>query len=84
MWLNDMANKVRIELNSEGVRELLRSSDIAAVCRQHADQIAGRCGGGYEVTTYTGHNRINASVHAATDEAYRDNLKNNTLLKAVY
>lgn len=78
-----MAKKVRIELNSEGVRELLKSAEIMAVCRGHADRIAGRAGDGYEVTTYTGKTRVNASVHAATDKAYRDNLKNNTLLKAV-
>lgn len=76
--------KFRIELNAEGVRELLRSSEMMAVCREHAERIAERAGTGYEVTTYTGENRVNASVHAATEEAYRDNLKNNTLLKAVY
>lgn len=78
-----MAEKIRIELNSEGVRELLKSPEITAICKAHADQIAGRAGAGYEVTTYSGKTRVNASVHAATDEAYRDNLKNNTLLKAV-
>ena len=77
-----MAN-IRIELNSEGVRELLKSPEMAAICREQADRIAGRAGSGYEVTTYTGKNRVNASVHAATEEAWRDNLKNNTLLKAV-
>lgn len=76
--------KIRIELNRQGVRELLRSSEMAAVCRGHADQIAARAGSGYEVTTHTGKNRVNASVHVATEEAYRDNMKNNTLLKAVY
>lgn len=75
--------KFRLELNREGVRELLKSPEMAAVCRQHADQIAARAGEGYEVTTYTGKNRVNASVHVATKEAYRDNLKNNTLIKAV-
>lgn len=75
--------KYRIELNSEGVRELLRSPEMMAVCKSHADQIAARAGTGYEVTTYTGKTRVNASVHVVTDEAYRDNLKNNTLLKAV-
>lgn len=75
--------KVRIVLNSEGVRELLKSAEIAEECRKHAQDIAGRAGTGYEVTTYTGKTRVNASVHAATEEAYRDNLKNNTLLKAV-
>lgn len=78
-----MANKVQVELNSDGVRELLRSPEMAEVCREHAERIAGKAGSGYEVTTYTGKNRVNASVHAVTEEAISDNLKNNTLLKAV-
>ena len=75
--------KYRIELNREGVKELLKSPEMEALCRSLAEPIAGRAGGGYEVTTRTGKTRVNASVHAATEEAYRDNLKNNTLLKAV-
>lgn len=78
-----MAN-IRIELNNDGVRKLLRSSEMEQICKEHANRIAERAGDGYEVTTYTGKNRVNASVHVATDKAYRDNLKNNTLLKAVY
>lgn len=78
-----MAKRYRIELNSEGVRDMLRSPEMMAVCKDLANQIATRAGTGYEVTTYTGKTRVNASVHAATDEANRDNLKNNTLLKAV-
>lgn len=76
-------DKYRIELNSEGVRELLQSGEMMAVCRSLADGIAGRAGTGYQVTTYTGKTRVNASVMAVTEEAMRDNLKNNTLLKAV-
>lgn len=75
--------KVKIELNSEGVRELLKSSEMRSVCEGLANQIAKRAGDGYEVTTYTGKTRVNASVHIATEKAMRDNLKNNTLLKAV-
>lgn len=82
--MNGMAkNGFRIELNREGVRELLRSHEMTEICKSHADRIAGRAGSGYEVTTHTGRNRVNASVHASTEEAYRDNLKNNTLLKEV-
>lgn len=82
--MSDMANNgFRIELNREGVRELLRSQEMTEICKSHADRIAARAGSGYEVTTHTGRNRVNASVHAASDAAYRDNLKNNTLLKAV-
>lgn len=73
----------RVELNSDGVRELLQSSEMASICQSLAQGIAGRAGTGYEVSVYTGKTRVNASVHAATEEAWKDNLKNNTLLKAV-
>ncbi len=77
-----MAN-FRVELISEGVRALLKSSEMAAICLEHANSIAARAGAGYEVSSYTGTTRVNASVRTATRAAQRDNLKNNTLLKAV-
>lgn len=78
-----MSGKVKIELNRAAVRELLRSSEMQSICKELADGIAGRVGSGYEVTTHTGKNRVNASVNATSYEAKRDNMKNNTLLKAV-
>lgn len=75
--------KVVIELNGDGVVALLKSPEIKAYCKQLADGIASRAGSGYEVSTYTGLTRVNASVMAATNAAKRDNMKNNTLLKAV-
>ena len=78
-----MAKKIKFELNRSGVRELLRSDEMMAVCKQYADGIQARAGAGYESDTYVGKNRVNASVYPATKEAYRDNLDNNTLLKAV-
>lgn len=78
-----MSAKFRIELNEEGVRELLKSPGIEAVCREQAQSIANRAGSGYMVTTHTGRTRVNASVITATSSAARDNMKNNTLLKAV-
>lgn len=75
-------SKVKFELNRAGVRELLRSQEMMNVCRESANTIANRAGDGYEVDTYVGANRVNASVYAATPEARKDNLKNNTLLKA--
>lgn len=74
---------VTVELNYEGVRELLRSSEMAEICKELADGIAAQCGEGYEVTVYTGANRVNASVAAVTKEAIEDNYENNTLLRAV-
>ncbi len=74
---------LKVELNSEAVRELLQSSAMKNCCEQLARGIASRAGEGYQVSTYTGRTRVNASVHAETKAAKRDNLKNNTLLKAV-
>lgn len=75
--------KVEVELNSEGVRDLLRSPEMAAICKSHAMEIARRTGSGYSVSVFTGVNRVNASVMTETSEAVRENLENNTLLKAV-
>lgn len=76
-------SKVKFKLNYEGVGQLLRSEEMKSVCEGYAARIQGRCGPDYEVTTHTGPKRVNASVHAATVEARRENAKNNTLLKAV-
>ena len=76
-------SKVKFELNREGVKELLKSHEMAGICRTYAEKERGRAGAGYEVTTYTGRNRVNASVHAETYEAREDNYNNNTLLKAL-
>ncbi len=76
-------SKVDFKLNRAGVRELLKSQEMASICRNYADGVRGRAGEGYEVTTYTGRNRVNASVHAETYEARKDNYDNNTLLKAL-
>ena len=77
-------NKVKFVLNEGGVRELLQSSEMGAVCEQYAKQVAARAGSGYEVDSYTGKNRVNAAVKAETKEAKRDNYRNNTLIKALH
>ena len=74
---------VRIELNSPGVRELLRSEEMMAICKEHADKALSNLGEGYEVTTHTGRNRVNAEVAAVSYEAKLDNSRNNTILKAI-
>ena len=76
-------SKVKFELNRAGVRELLKSQEALGVCRDYANRVQSRAGEGYEVTTFVGANRVNASVHADTVQARRDNFNNNTLLKAL-
>ena len=75
-------SRVKFVLNGAGVRELLRSQEAMNVCRTYADAVRNRAGEGYEISTYVGTNRVNASVYAATYEARKDNYENNTLLKA--
>ena len=75
--------KVKIELISAGIQELLKSDEMAAVCKEHAEAVAQRAGDGYKVDTYVGKTRVNAMVSADSAKARKDNLKNNTLLKAL-
>ena len=76
-------SKTKIVLNDAGVRELLRSGQMKAICEDHASAIRSRCGFGYESDSYSGKNRVNAMVWAATRQSQEDNIKNNTLLKAL-
>lgn len=65
----------RLELNSEGVRSLLRSQEMADYCEELAQEIAGRYGDDYKTSTHVGPNRVNVSVYS--------DRQNNSLLKAV-
>ena len=71
------------KLNRKGVRELMQSAEMQSVLRDKASQIQARCGDGYESDVMVGKNRANAMVRAATSKAKRDNMDNNTILKAV-
>lgn len=77
-------SKVKVELNQTGVRELLQSSEVMSVVKSEAEQRAALVGAGYEVSTFVGRTRVNASyISAVSDEAQQDNLENNTLLRAI-
>lgn len=77
-----MAN-VRIKLNYSGVGQLLKSSELKALLKAQAEEIAGRCGAGYASDTKMMGTRVIASAYTDTVEAMRDNLENNTLQKAL-
>lgn len=76
-------SNVRIELNSDGVKQLLKSSEMMAICSEQARNIRNRCGDGYATDTCTGKNRVNAMVYADTPQAKKDNSAHNTILKAM-
>lgn len=74
-------SKVEIELNREGVRQLMRSPEMQVILKAQAEAIKDKCGEGYE--TYTAPTRAVAIVGTATEAAINDNSDNNTILKAV-
>lgn len=75
--------KVKFELNREGVRQLLTSPEMMSVCSEYANRALNGLGDGYEVSTFTGKNRVNAEVAAVSYKARKENSENNTILKAI-
>ena len=91
-----MAERVKVKLNYKGVGQLLKSSEMQALLAQHAGQIAGRCGSGYETDGFVAQTRAVATVYAATRavaswasvsaESYaarKENADTNSILKAL-
>ena len=76
-------SKVKIELNSAGVRDMLRSPEMQALLEERAQNALNSLGAGYDKSLMVGKNRANVSIMVTTYDAYRDNLSNNTILKAL-
>ena len=76
-------SKMQFKLNRKGVSELMKSAEMQEVLKGYATGIRNRCGDGYEQDIHVGKNRANAMVSASTYQAKADNMRNNTILKAV-
>lgn len=74
---------MKFELNYKGVGELLRSPAMRGVLESHGRRIASNAGPGYKSGAYQGTDRVKVNVWPYTADAYKDNLDNDTLLKAV-
>lgn len=57
-----MAQKVKVELNSAGVRSLLKSKEMQALLTEKCANIAGNSGGDYEI--YVAGTRAVGEVHS--------------------
>ncbi len=73
----------KLELNSKGIREMLRSEEMKQICKEYTDSAAEALGEGYESEGYTGRNRVNAELIAVTHKAVSDNKRDNRMIKAV-
>lgn len=56
-----MAN-IKVKLNSAGVRELLKSPEIASACEMQAARMTRATGVPYVADVYVGRTRVNASA----------------------
>lgn len=82
-----MATKIRIELDHDGIRELLMSQPIADECKKAAENIASRAGEGFEVLPPKelgfGGGRVGYAVATGTHEARLAEAEDKVLSKAV-
>lgn len=76
-------NNLEIVLNSEGVRELLKSKEMSELCKEKAEKVQKKAGKGFATQRRNYRERTGYAVVSKTYEAKRKNLKENTLLKAM-
>lgn len=76
-------SKAVFELNLAGLNQLMKSAEMQAVLSSAASSIAGAAGEGYESKVKTASFVALAKIYPTTGAAARDNVKNNTLLKAL-
>jgi len=76
-------SNIRIELDYQGVGELLKSQELSDLIGEIVDDIKGRCGEGYESDIQVLSTRVVGSVYTDTNAAIKDNLNNNTILRSL-
>ena len=79
-----MAKKILIELNHEGIAQLLKSAEMVGEMKRVADGVAARAGQGYSAEAGTkGKTRGRAFVQTDDWASFEDNATNSTLLRAL-
>ena len=76
-------SNIRVELEHDNIQAFLRSADVMALVSGYAKEAAAQLGEGYAADESLQPTRAVASVYADTVKAKRENLKNNSILKAV-
>lgn len=74
---------LRVQLNSSGVRQLLRSPEVQADLHRRAKAIANRAGPGFATDSDVSGTRARAWVWTDTFEAMRAEATNRTLTSSI-
>ena len=76
--------KVKVWIDQKAFRDnVLKSQATQKALADIGNQVVNAAGDGYEAKPYVGKLRAGVIVSPVTTEAYYDNLRNNTLLKAL-
>ena len=71
------------ELNLPGLNELMKSPEMQAVLTQAGNAVASAAGGDYGVRTHVASFVAITNVYPDSAKAAKDNMENNTLVKAL-
>ena len=74
---------IRIDMNSAGIQELLKSGPVRALLKVKADRIAAAAGPGMLASSRVGKTRARASVITDSFAAKRAEATNRSLTRAV-
>lgn len=75
---------MKIDFRSEGFEEILRSQEVASLVTTAGERLAAAAGRGYKASFQQGKTRFRGIVFAGDSNAYRDQLRNNTLQKVLF
>src|SRR5699024_1550918 len=79
-----MTKKIRIELNSKGIIDTLKSREVAAELRRRADRVRDRAGADdHAADVWTGFDRARATVRTTTAKGARAQASNRNLTRAL-
>ena len=74
----------RVELNLEGLNELMKSAEMQDQLDAAGATVAGNAGAGYDYRTHVADYTAICNVFPTTKKAAIDNAKENTILKSAY
>lgn len=76
-------SKIKFKVSFSGLDRLRKSDEMKDVIESKTDKILSNLGDGYDKQLHYRSTRLYTTVMAITPEAKRENLKNNTLMKAL-
>lgn len=78
-----MASKIRVDISSAGIQDLLKSGPVQALLKAKADRIAAAAGPGMVSSSRVGKTRARASVITDSYRAKRAEAEERALTKAL-